>query len=101
VAVAPAWYRIAVTVTDEWAAAVRALVNAGRRPLAEALALALPATLAQERQMWTLAGKLARLPYDATGAAELDQFRAPPGQPESPRQSEAPGQPEAAPRPGG
>ncbi|HEU4422294.1 MAG TPA: hypothetical protein VFR67_07095 [Pilimelia sp.] len=75
VAAAPVWYRVAVTVTDEWAAAVRAMVNTGRQPLAEALALRLPATLAEERQMWALTGKLARLPYDAAGAAELDRYR--------------------------
>ncbi|MEU5393872.1 hypothetical protein [Streptomyces tibetensis] len=50
----PVWYRSAVTATDEWAAAVRALVNTGRKPLAASLGLALPQTLAAERDMWTM-----------------------------------------------
>ncbi|MFD7379789.1 hypothetical protein [Streptomyces mirabilis] len=41
-ALIPLWYRSAVYATDEWAAAVRAMVNLGRKPLAEALGLVLP-----------------------------------------------------------
>lgn len=71
---AVAWYRVAVVATDDWAAAVRALVDVGRLPLAEALALRLPATLDDERAMWEAAAWLARLPYRA-GRADLDRFR--------------------------
>lgn len=76
----PVWYRCAVTATDEWAAAVRALVNVGRGPLAQGLGLVLPATLSDERAMWLLVAKLSRLPYDDKAAA-LNAYRnsPPPG----------------------
>ncbi|SFY52723.1 hypothetical protein [Streptomyces sp. F-1] len=35
------WYRLAVVATDEWAGAVRAMVNLGRHPLAAAFGLTL------------------------------------------------------------
>ncbi|MFK0279838.1 hypothetical protein ACIQVL_05095 [Streptomyces sp. NPDC090499] len=73
----PLWYRAAVSATDEWAAAVRALVNLGRKPLAESLGFALPATLEEERSMWTLVCRLSRLPYHERAAA-LDRYRAQP-----------------------
>ncbi|MFZ3492904.1 hypothetical protein ACODT5_06655 [Streptomyces sp. 5.8] len=73
----PVWYRAAVSATDEWAAAVRALVNSGRKPLAESLGLVLPGELADERRMWALVSKMSRLPYHER-AAELDSFRAKP-----------------------
>jgi hypothetical protein len=71
------WYRCAVSATDEWAAAIRALVNTGRKPLAENLGLVLPADIADERRMWTLVGKLSRLPYDDKAAA-LNPYRSAP-----------------------
>lgn len=70
----PLWYRLAVEATDEWAAAFRGLVDIGRKPLADALGLAMPATLEQERQMWELASRLSRRPYSSSDKA-LDQFR--------------------------
>jgi hypothetical protein len=73
----PVWYSFAVAATDEWAAAVKALVNLGRKPLAEALGLCLPPTLAEERSMWALVCRLSRLPYHERAAA-LDQYRAQP-----------------------
>ncbi|MFD9302549.1 hypothetical protein ACFWCB_07610 [Streptomyces sp. NPDC060048] len=80
----PVWYRAAVSATDEWSAAVRALVNSGRKPLAESLGLVLPGELAGERQMWALVSKMSRLPHHDR-AAGLDPFRAkPPGSPASP-----------------
>jgi hypothetical protein len=75
VVLAPLWYRLAVEATDEWAAAFRGLVDTGRKPLAEALGLALPATLEQEREMWELASRLSRRPHSSRDS-ELDQFRA-------------------------
>jgi hypothetical protein len=75
-----AWYRVAVVATDDWAAAVRALANLGRLPLADALGLAMPGTVADERTMWELASGLARTGEPA-GASALDRYRtgAPPG----------------------
>ncbi|MFH9985685.1 hypothetical protein [Streptomyces luteogriseus] len=73
----PVWYRSAVTATDEWAAAVRALVDTGRKPLAASLGLALPQTLAAERDMWTMVSRLSRIPYHERAAA-LDRYRAEP-----------------------
>ncbi|MGW5668070.1 hypothetical protein [Micromonospora sp. NPDC003776] len=69
------WYRLAVSSTDEWAMAIRALVNLGRKPLAETMGLELPATLHDEREMWSLLSKLTRLGYHEKAAA-LDRFRA-------------------------
>lgn len=74
-ALIPVWYRLAVEATDEWAAAFRGLIDIGRKPLADALGLAMPATLEQERRMWELQSRLSRRPYSASDA-ELDQFRA-------------------------
>lgn len=70
----PVWYRCAVAATDEWAAAVRALVNVGRKPLAESLGLTLPPGLAAERTMWTLVTRLSRAPFHDRAAA-LDPYR--------------------------
>ncbi|WP_405436253.1 hypothetical protein OG373_05330 [Streptomyces avidinii] len=64
----PVWYRAAVSATDEWSAAVRALVNTGRKPLAESLGLHLPGHVAAECEMWALVSKVSR----------LDPFRAKP-----------------------
>lgn len=74
---APLWYRAAVAATDEWAAAVRALVNAGRKPLAESLGLVLPKELAEERRMWTLVSRFSRIPFHERASA-LDRYRAAP-----------------------
>jgi hypothetical protein len=72
---ARAWYEVAIRSTDDWAAAVRSLVNVGREPLAEALALDLPATIEQERQMWGLVTTLTARPYHPIRRADLDKFR--------------------------
>jgi hypothetical protein len=68
------WYRVAVAATDDWAGAVRAMVNLGRMPLAASLGLALPQTIAEERRMWTLTVGFVRDPYRHAAAA-LDEFR--------------------------
>lgn len=70
------WYRLAVATTDDWALAVRALVDVGRKPLAEALCLHLPGELDQEREMWRRYGRFVRQPYDEHRPARLDEFRA-------------------------
>jgi hypothetical protein len=75
IALSPLWYRLAVEATDEWAAAFRALVDLGRKPLADSLGLALPTTLKQERRMWELASRLSRRAFQDSDF-ELDEFRA-------------------------
>jgi hypothetical protein len=68
------WYRLAVAATDEWAAAIRALVDAGRRPLAESLGYRLPATLNEERTIWEAVSRNSRAKYSARSKA-ADDFR--------------------------
>ncbi len=77
-ALIPVWYRSAVVATDEWAAAVRALVNVGRRPLADALGLVLPKELAEERRMWQLVTRMSRRPYHSAAEAAFAPYRADP-----------------------
>ncbi|WP_187370063.1 hypothetical protein [Streptomyces boluensis] len=79
-ALIPLWYRSAVVATDEWAAAVRALVNLGRKPLADALGLELPQDLSAERTMWQLVTRMSRRPYHPAADALLAPFRAAPVQ---------------------
>ncbi|MBC9717743.1 hypothetical protein H9Y04_34950 [Streptomyces sp. TRM66268-LWL] len=74
----PVWYRSAVVATDEWAAAVRALVNVGRKPLADALGLVLPKELAEERRMWQLVTRMSRRPYHPAAEAAFAPYRADP-----------------------
>ena len=71
------WYRLAVVATDEWAGAVRAMVNLGRQPLATALGLTLPEGLKEERTMWLLVGDLVRTGFQP-GLTALDTYRAAP-----------------------
>jgi hypothetical protein len=71
---AAVWYRVAVAATDDWAGAVRAMVNLGRQPLATSMGLSLPETNNGERAMWTLTAELARGPYTPAMAA-LDRYR--------------------------
>jgi hypothetical protein len=65
------WYRLAVATTDDWALAVRALVNVGRKPLAKALGLHLPNELGQEREMWSTYSRFVRQPYNTNLAAKI------------------------------
>lgn len=69
------WYRLAWINTDEWGFAVRALVNLGRKPLAERLSLRLPRDLERERKMWLLYAQMVLEPYDHEYATVLDEFR--------------------------
>lgn len=71
---AAVWYRVAVAATDDWAGAVRAMVNLGRQPLATSMGLTLPETSDGERAMWTLAAELARGPHTPELTA-LDRYR--------------------------
>jgi hypothetical protein len=71
----PVWYRLAWVTTDDWALAVRALVDLGRKPLAERAGLCLPHELDREREMWIQYCQMVLWPYDASRAAGLDEFR--------------------------
>jgi hypothetical protein len=73
----PVWYRAAVAATDEWAAAVRALVNLGRHPLAQAMGLDLPQNIEEEREMWRMVSRMSRTRYHDRAAA-LNRFRSSP-----------------------
>jgi hypothetical protein len=74
----PVWYHLAVTATDEWSASVQALVNVGRKPLAEALGLELPAKLAKERHMWRVVNEFVKRPFDPGIMKLLDEYRSKP-----------------------
>ncbi|WP_406841510.1 hypothetical protein ACICHK_41550 (plasmid) [Streptomyces sp. AHU1] len=71
----PAWYHAAVAATDEWAAAVRALVNLGRKPLADGLGLALPKSLEDERRMWQLVTRMSTKPYAQAADTAFKPYR--------------------------
>ncbi|MEU9567542.1 hypothetical protein AB0D16_37080 [Streptomyces sp. NPDC048161] len=74
------WYRLAAVATDEWAGAVRAMVNLGRHSLAAALGLTVPQRVEEERAMWHLASDLVRTGFHS-GLTTLDAFRTAPGEP--------------------
>ena len=67
-------YRIAVVATDDWAGAVRAMVNLGRQPLATSIGLTLPNTIDEERVMWSLTTELAADPYTRETISPLNEF---------------------------
>jgi hypothetical protein len=75
VVLTPVWYRLARANTDDWALAVRALVDLGRKPLAKSAGLKLPRELDREREMWSRYSEMVLYPYDADRAADLDEFR--------------------------
>ncbi|MGI5479452.1 hypothetical protein [Streptomyces lavendofoliae] len=90
-ALTPLWYRSAVYSTDEWAAAVRAMVNLGRKPLADALGLILPQQLAEERSMWQLVTRMSRRPYQDAADTAFAPYRAAPPDSHCPSHPPAPG----------
>ncbi|MER5402628.1 hypothetical protein [Streptomyces sp. NPDC002599] len=90
-ALIPLWYRSAVYATDEWAAAVRAMVNLGRKPLADALGLVLPQQLAEERTMWQLVTRMSRRPYRDAADTAFAPYRAAPADQRGPSHPPAPG----------
>jgi hypothetical protein len=69
------WYRSAVTSSSYWDTTVQALVNLGRKPLAAALGLSLPASIEKEREMWTLVIAFNFYGYKPEWADQLDEFR--------------------------
>lgn len=76
-------YRMANVASTSWSATVQAMVNIGRKPLADALGLALPATLAEEREMWeAIVGYVFYGPADGASFRDrIDKFRAKPSVP--------------------
>lgn len=70
----PLWYELAVRSTDNWYQAIQALVNLGRKPLAESLNLALPSTIEAERKMWRSVGWLVKARYDNQVSKLLQPF---------------------------
>jgi hypothetical protein len=67
-------YHIAVISTDHWSSTVKALVNLGRKPLAEALGLRLPSNLDDEREMWRLVNRLVAREFDKRIVPRLAEF---------------------------
>ena len=65
----------AVLATDSWAAAVRAMVDLGRVPLAKSYGLVLPSTLQDERDMWQTLGWLIAFPYAKEAAEAISRWR--------------------------
>lgn len=74
------WYHGAVAATDEWAAAVRAMVNLGRKPLADGLGLVLPKSLEDERRMWQLVTRMSTKSYAPAADAAFEPYRIDPTQ---------------------
>jgi hypothetical protein len=69
------WYRLAVVTTDDWAAATRAMVDIGRKTLAEAVGLDVPHELDLERKMWQAYSRFVRQPFREGKSTSLDRFR--------------------------
>jgi hypothetical protein len=65
----------AVTATDGWSAAVKAMVDLGRTKLAESYGLNVPKLLEDEREMWQVVGWLVGFPYSEELAKAIDQYR--------------------------
>lgn len=76
----PIAYRSAVASCSYWDACVRALVDTGRQPLASALSLDLPHTIARERAMWDLVVAFSYYGFEERWAHRLDEFRVGAGQ---------------------
>jgi hypothetical protein len=68
-------YYAAVKATDAWSASVKAMVDIGRIPLADALGLQIPAKLSEERDMWQRVGWLLGFTYKPEAGTELDPYR--------------------------
>jgi hypothetical protein len=73
--IAAASYRLAILATDEWTAAVKALTDLSRVPLARALGLTMPQTLEEERQMWRAVYWLDRAGYSQEASDYLSAYR--------------------------
>lgn len=71
----PVLYVLAITSCAGWGQAVRAMVNVGRLPLATALGLEMPRTVAAEREMWQAVSYFVADPYDPEESPALNRFR--------------------------
>ena len=69
------WYQLAVSSSSYWHLTVQALVNLGRKELASAMGLRIPATLNEERRMWGFVTQFVFYHYEPNLSAELDRFR--------------------------
>lgn len=85
IAVAILSYRGAVVTTDEWAFAVQALLNVGRKPLADAFFLRLPAVLQTEQDMWKAVGQFLRPEPRSETLGKLNRYRGAAPSPEEPQ----------------
>ncbi|WP_405807481.1 hypothetical protein OG729_20175 [Streptomyces sp. NBC_00210] len=70
------WYLCATRMTDNWAAVIRAMINLGRKPMAESLGLKVPASLEEERKMWEYVSALVSEPYILEASQLINPFRA-------------------------
>jgi hypothetical protein len=75
VSLTPVWYRLAVVSTSHWASAVQALVNLGRKPLAEALGLEIPKDLKAEREMWRYVNWFIRYEFNPEVVPLVNTYR--------------------------
>jgi hypothetical protein len=75
------WYKMAIIGTSYWKTNVQALVNLGRKKLADEMGLQIPASLDDERVMW---GLLAQFVYsnDEASAKALGKYRKAPTGPD-------------------
>lgn len=74
-ALVPVWYRLAVLNTRFLLAVVQATVNVGRIGLAASMGLAIPSTLAEERDMWERLYWFIAAPFKSEYVADLDDDR--------------------------
>jgi hypothetical protein len=72
----PVCYLTAISATDYYADAVRAMVNIGRPTLAATFGLAMPPTTGEEQEMWGVLTRFVREPDNDEIARRLDMFRA-------------------------
>ena len=68
------WYRMAVLSSSYWSATVQALVNLGRKNLADSMGLQIPKTIDEERDMWAAVTKFVYYGHRDTTGGELDKF---------------------------
>lgn len=69
------WYQMAVVASRYWSATVQALVNLGRKDLAESMGLELPKKIDKEREMWGVVTKFVFYGHAKTTGSKLDKFR--------------------------
>lgn len=87
IALTPIWWYLAVKSVGYWHSATRAVVNLGRKPLAEALGFELPGTHEAEQRMWERVVWFINYPNRDDLGTELDAYRAvadqPPAKPDA------------------